>query len=399
MRRQSRPYMLLDHIDRARSLVFVPAIMSVGLVFSLASVAREAVRRRGMDALARRGAIGGHSIARMTLDGTRRPGSVALLRKRSFYAWITVALTTLALYVAIGSLANYFRVGDYVAHLGWMLAISLLIPSGLLMGAVVAGTTWVRYPDPPLWTRTLLAATPLSAPVEPRVKMSLRPRTIIGISIVTVLAGSFIALSFLTSVRPSVLAELDEVVAEALQDAWNGGGADVLGRTLGSTHVAVVLAGIIGLATVRCRPFALLYVAAIFSGLGLSTLSKFLVARPRPEYGILTDLSFPSDVWVGILDSFPSGHVVQVTLIAGLLPTALLVLTSRRWLALASIAPLWITLVVLSIARIAAGAHWPTDVIAGVLLGGFLVAVVHFALDNRTLHEMCSACPWSGEGA
>ena len=39
MRRRDR-YAVLDDIDGARSFVFVPAIMSVGLLFSLASVAQ-----------------------------------------------------------------------------------------------------------------------------------------------------------------------------------------------------------------------------------------------------------------------------------------------------------------------------------------------------------------------
>ncbi len=392
---RKRPYALLDHVDRATSFVFVPAIMSVGLVFSIASVARDAVRRRGLEALARRGAIGGHTVARAVLAGEHAP--MAQLRPRRFYAVATVVMATLAIYIAVGSIANYFRTGDYVAFLAWMLTISLLIPAALLVAAGVTAATWRSWPRPPPWARPLLAATPLTAPVAAHARVSLRPRTVLGITIVTALAAAFVALSVTLAARPDAFGSFDERWLAELSAFWGTGGGEWVGRILGSTHVSVILAGLIGLATVRCKPFALFYMGAIFGGLGLSALAKYLVGRPRPELGIVTEHSFPSDLWVGVLDSFPSGHIVQLTLIAGLLPLAAWVLTGHRPAAFVAAPLLYGVLLVSALDRIGSEAHWPTDVIGGLLLGGFIVAVARFALRNRLLHVRCTNCPWVGD--
>ena len=88
---------------------------------------------------------------------------------------------------------------------------------------------------------------------------------------------------------------------------------------------------------------------------------KQLVARPRP---IGTDPNIP-----GVVYSFPSGHVLEALTIFG-------IITIRSWrsskpymakVILAIIVTIWVLLV--AVARVALGEHFPSDVLAG-LVGG-----------------------------
>lgn len=81
------------------------------------------------------------------------------------------------------------------------------------------------------------------------------------------------------------------------------------------------------------------------------------------------------------LHSFPSGHVTVITVVYGLM-FFLWLRASHSWierLGIVAIAVLFIALV--SSARLALGAHWPSDIIAGWLIGfpwliGVIVALV-----------------------
>lgn len=84
---------------------------------------------------------------------------------------------------------------------------------------------------------------------------------------------------------------------------------------------------------------------------------KFLVRRRRPE-----------GEWGGIYrntdpHSFPSGHAARAFLIAGLA-----VALGPPWLALL----LWIWAPLVSLARVAMGLHYVSDIVAGAVLGLFM---------------------------
>ena len=102
----------------------------------------------------------------------------------------------------------------------------------------------------------------------------------------------------------------------------------------------------------------LLLLAAITAG---SEGVKQLVARPRPEG---TDPNIP-----GVVYSYPSGHVLEALVIFG-------IITVRSWrsswplparIAIAVLVAIEVLLV--GVARVALNAHYPSDVLAG-LLGG-----------------------------
>lgn len=106
--------------------------------------------------------------------------------------------------------------------------------------------------------------------------------------------------------------------------------------------------------------------AAYLGAVGLYELVKMLVARPRPP--AVDDLVHATGA------AFPSGHTTQALAAWGIL--ALLLLRTRprwtRWLLTSA------TLLVLLVgaSRIYLGAHWLTDVLGGLALGGAWLAVL-----------------------
>lgn len=100
---------------------------------------------------------------------------------------------------------------------------------------------------------------------------------------------------------------------------------------------------------------------AVAIGSSLSTLVKLLVGRTRP----------PSENWHAFVhgSSFPSGHMTAST--AGYVALALVVAgraTSTVGRALALTAGIGMSLAI-GWTRVVLGVHWPTDVLAGFLLG------------------------------
>lgn len=111
-----------------------------------------------------------------------------------------------------------------------------------------------------------------------------------------------------------------------------------------------------------------------WAGLG-NYLIKNLVQRPRPTVDRLVSASSYS---------FPSGHSITAMLLWG----TVIVLAGRylrhhpgwRWL-LSGLASLWI--VVIGVSRVFVGVHYPTDVLAGWLLGFFLLTLTQWWLTRH----------------
>lgn len=91
----------------------------------------------------------------------------------------------------------------------------------------------------------------------------------------------------------------------------------------------------------------------------LPSLIKLIVHRARPTIGVLEHLSSLS---------FPSEHTTQAAAIYGAMAVILTRGWSERWRAVALGAALTIALLV-AVSRVYLGDHYPSDVIAGLLLG------------------------------
>lgn len=117
-------------------------------------------------------------------------------------------------------------------------------------------------------------------------------------------------------------------------------------------------------------------VQTIIAGLLAAAISRgmqnFLLARPRPMNGAAAFVA-PSSVtpdvveWAQTWSSFPSDHAALFFALA-----TGLCLVNRR---VGAIAMLW-SIVVVSLPRIYVGLHYPTDIIAGALLGIAIMCLV-----------------------
>lgn len=107
---------------------------------------------------------------------------------------------------------------------------------------------------------------------------------------------------------------------------------------------------------VRQRAAIIAAAAAAAVSLAVSTLIGLVYYRPRPA------IAYPhlvhSIVKISPDSSFPSDHTAVAFAIA--LPLA--AAYPRAW-------PVWIAGVLIGVGRVALGAHWPSDVIVGAVLG------------------------------
>ena len=109
-------------------------------------------------------------------------------------------------------------------------------------------------------------------------------------------------------------------------------------------------------------------IAAIGSG-GLYLVLQQVVGQPRPSADLV------QVAWPIQLSGFPSGHLATFVAVFGFLAFLGyrgLRRSAWRWLPVGLVGVL---LILMSFARIYAGQHWASDVLAGCLLGGLWLAV------------------------
>ena len=141
----------------------------------------------------------------------------------------------------------------------------------------------------------------------------------------------------------------------------------VWGKSTG--YLLTAAAGVVCLLWCRQRWLAamLIFVVALR---GLSPLMKDRLDRPRPSPALVDVAHRLSD------SSFPSGHVFGATLLYGFLAYAAEFavpnIKLRRVLQSACIAMVGL----MGYARMELGAHWPTDVMGGWLIGCLLLSVL-----------------------
>ena len=132
---------------------------------------------------------------------------------------------------------------------------------------------------------------------------------------------------------------------------------------LGASAPRDVLAGltILGLLLQRRWQVASLLTGALLSGSALAPALKQWIARPRPQ--LVTHLDSFSSY------SFPSGHALDSILFYGAVALVLATYLRRRNYRLALYATATGLSLATGVARIALGVHYPTDVLAGWIIG------------------------------
>jgi membrane-associated phospholipid phosphatase len=117
----------------------------------------------------------------------------------------------------------------------------------------------------------------------------------------------------------------------------------------------------------------------------LSIAASFALIDTLVLIGWLSwDRARPTLVYEGIaapgFHAFPSGHVAQTIAVYGLLTYCWAAAASHRLERALAITLCTLLVVAVALSRIRLGAHWPSDVLAGALLGGAWLAVLIVAL-------------------
>lgn len=208
-----------------------------------------------------------------------------------------------------------------------------------------------------------------------RARLAPSTRTAVGIvALDLALIVGLVMLIDAGAVRAIDEAVIDAVRAQPLVAplAWLGS-ATQLGSTWAIAMVAVVVAAV-ELFAGRIR----LGLAAAAT-IGLASLAnssiKLAVERQRPSL-------FPPIVSESGY-SFPSGHSLSAMIAYGVVAVLVARTSLPRWLRVAAIAVLGVLIGVVGLSRVYLGAHYPSDVIGGYLLG--LAGVVIFATLSTAL--------------
>ena len=113
------------------------------------------------------------------------------------------------------------------------------------------------------------------------------------------------------------------------------------------------------------------FVLSVFPADIVNVLLKLIINRPRPHPQAMSGiLKFQQS-------SFPSGHVLHYAVFFGFILTVMLVQPCIPRIVRWGVGLLCVLLIAgVSIARIYAGTHWPTDILVAYTLGFMMLAVV-----------------------
>ena len=375
MTRRRTPLPVLG-IDRFH--IFVPAIMSVGLVFWIVTLTRDLFRWRSARALERRSRASGRATAAFVLGelGPPAPAAVAL-RLRTSYLLTALVCAGVAIYIVVGSTANYLRDGGYVRDIAWLLAASLLVAALFGFVAGVALTVFLSWPHPPARLHSILRATPLAGPDPDDAGGT--PSWGLSTSAILVPVVALVVSLMVGSSR-GALVDLDEAVwswasGQQWLDALSGLDTRVLWLA------AAGAAGLVGAASLRCHVLGAAAALGVGAGLVGVVVAERIVQRGAPVGAAMS--------------SFPAREVALAVVVVGLASSAVAVLTGRRGVAapLRAVGSLGVATVLL--AGLHEGSIWLSDAVGGVLIGMSVVLAVDAWLAHDRWHEHCAGCPWA----
>ena len=274
------------------------------------------------------------------------------------------------------------------------MAVILVVVSSAVVAALAAGTVAWMLPNfdpatPHAAPAAVITAAARETEAHPRlaayVRSRMDPARLTGFALTIALglliAGSIAVGALLVMVQHNAgLARWDLSAAR-----WGGHHAtaastrflrdvSLLGGTYCMIAVAVVAAAEESRRTRTAAVVGFLTVVVV-GQLLLMNLTKFIVARPRPDIDRLTGFSG---------SSFPSGHAT--TAAATFAAVALLVGRGRpQWVKALLAGAAGGIAVAVAVSRIMLGVHWFTDVLAGLAMGWAWFAVSSIAFGGRVL--------------
>ena len=167
------------------------------------------------------------------------------------------------------------------------------------------------------------------------------------------------------------LVTLDSQATLAVRQ-WHTPGLDRLVRTVTffGDHLFLLpaTAAVAGVLVFKGRRVsAILFAGSVLGGFALNSLLKWSFGRPRPDLWtpLVTERTF----------SFPSGHAAMATVFFGGFAAVVFHLTRRRGIRLGFFFGAGVFIAAIAASRVYLGAHWITDVAAGILVGLFWVVV------------------------
>jgi undecaprenyl-diphosphatase len=166
----------------------------------------------------------------------------------------------------------------------------------------------------------------------------------------------------------------DLAVSRAVQAIDAPGFAEVMavvswaGDDLRWSSLLVAAACLLLLALHRWREAAVL-LGVVLVGQALKIAAKQLIGRPRPDPGLVQVVIEAHEI-----HSFPSGHTVHYTVVFGFLVFLTWFLVRPRVLRGLLLGVFGGLILLVGLSRIYLGAHWPSDILGGHLLGGAVLA-------------------------
>lgn len=140
----------------------------------------------------------------------------------------------------------------------------------------------------------------------------------------------------------------------------------------------------------RRTGFAVLLATALVA-LTVDVLLKNAMYRPRPF------IEFPdiaSLVVVADNSSFPSGHAAGVAAFAAVIALALRKTDLSGKTKIAAYAILAVFAAIMSFSRMYCFVHFPSDVLAGLILGAICGCIAYYAVLSRPIRKTASRCPF-----
>lgn len=158
---------------------------------------------------------------------------------------------------------------------------------------------------------------------------------------------------------------------------------EILASLGGKTPVLIIgisFGGVVSLAILKKWLEALFIIfLAIEDGVLFFGLSR-LIARPRPTPDLI-HVDFALNV-----GGFPSGHVLMITLIFGFLIYLTYIYVRKVWLRVVLTSIFSLIILLMGIARIYSGQHWPSDILGAYILSGIaLIATIQLYKRARDL--------------
>lgn len=197
---------------------------------------------------------------------------------------------------------------------------------------------------------------------------------LIATVVITVVFGA------VTTSNPEWLLAVDEPVSEWFRGLIEDGGFATLVTHLGSPNLAVAL-GAIGVVALwrRCRASAITLALLVASAAVTDIVLKVIVNRPRPANPVVATA----------LSSFPSGHVIHVVVMFGLIPILLWTVTNSRAYLKVGFAVFGVAVASVAVSRVALGVHWPSDVVASFFLGASLLLGAQSLIRSAWAADRC----------